>query len=458
MAQVTYLQYYAYHMMKYGFNVFLTGDAGTGKSFIVKKFIDDMQKEGVNIAVMAPTGIAADNINGVTMHSQFKLPLEPLVGNKSNVDIVELSKFDIILIEEISMCRIDLFDTVVKTIFDANSYRKRYGKKNIQLILVGDFYQLPPVITDSDRVVLERYYKRDIGMGFAFESEFWDLFNFKYIILTEVIRQANSDFIHKLNRIRLGDKTCLDEIYDKSSKHTMENAVTLYGVNVDVNKKNKEELNKLNSKLVEIEALAYGDISAYNGLAELILELKIGARVMTIRNDAEGGYRYVNGSLGTLMGIYEEYLDIKFDNGNRVMVRREDWEIYKYTLDRHDNLEREIVGIVKQFPVKLAYSVTIHKSQGQTYDAVNLNPYCWDCGQLYVALSRVRDLSKMYIACNIDKRYLVVSGTVRDFYNKISKIANQNVTQEEIDLLNKKEETFENIEDADKIFDIFSKL
>ena len=162
--------------------------------------------------------------------------------------------------------------------------------------------------------------------------------------------------------------------------------------------------------------------------AEMNLTLKVGARVIMIVNDKN--IAYSNGTLGTVTNLFKDKIIVKLDSRLTIEVERNEWQVYKYeldtTLDKPKLLKTQI-GTISQFPLKLAYAITIHKSQGQTYDAVNLNPYCWDCGQLYVALSRVKSLNKMYLKYSINPRDLVISLNVIKFYNSIVKTANQNI-------------------------------
>lgn len=465
-------QFYAYSAMLSGRNIFLTGKAGVGKSHVLNKVIQDLEAEGKNIVVVAPTGIAAININGVTIHRAFKVPIKPLVEDAKKIPSV-IKEADTIVIDEISMARLDVFDYIAKIIIQASNYRVKYlNKKPIQLIICGDFFQLPPVTTADEKKVLDNYYGRDIGLGFAFESVYWTLHEFKNVILLDVVRQDNKEFIEYLNKIRLGDKTCIEDLYNRSSKVRDDSAINMCGLNRNVKAINDRGLSKIDAELVEYQSIiTYEDGIEGNEIlknstsVEHILQLKVGARVMTLVNDKYGVF--YNGSMGEVVDLADDYISVKLDNGWTVNIERYDWPIYKYDVDYSGTKEKLVIkqiGTVTQFPLKLAYAITIHKSQGQTFDKVNLSPYSWDCGQLYVALSRVRSLDGLYIDCEIDPRYLVISLGVIDFYNKTVATANQNITQEEIDRIStvvrpKSDRISEDtVKDMNKITNMFKSL
>ena len=433
MHSFTYLQQYGYNVLMAGYSVFLTGDAGTGKTYLLNKFIQDQRARNRNVMVCAPTGIAALHINGVTLHHQFKADIKTNVNTKTYDEVVyELADVDTLIIDEISICRIDLFEYVVKYIFGANSIRKQRNKPKIQVVLSGDFLQLPPVITEEDRKILNKFYNRDITMGFAFESQYWKMLDLHIVILTEVVRQENSEFLQILNRIRLGDKTAVDYIMQNCSKVPIQDAVNLYGKNNSVTERNIAELNNLPTELYTHEAIITGAAKITDTNAEMILPLKVGARVMTLTNKEmeDGSLIYGNGSLGTVVSINDDSVTVEFDDGFIENIEQYEWKIEEYYVENSNTtsfpkLCKREIGKVIQYPLKLAYAITIHKAQGQTYNAVNINPYTWDCGQLYVALSRVKDIKNLYITSEINYDYLVISLNVIKFYNEIVKEANK---------------------------------
>lgn len=433
MHSFTYLQQYGYNVLMAGYSVFLTGDAGTGKTYLLNEFIHDQRARNRNVMVCAPTGIAALHINGVTLHHQFKADIRTNVNTKTYDEIVyELANVDTLIIDEISICRIDLFEYVVKYIFGANSIRKQRNEPKIQVVLSGDFLQLPPVITEEDRKILNKFYNRDITMGFAFESQYWKMLDLHIVILTEVVRQENNEFLQILNRIRLGDKTAVDYIMQNCSKVPLQDAVNLYGKNNSVTERNIAELNNLPTELYTHEAIITGAAKITDTNAEMILPLKVGARVMTLTNKEmeDGSLIYGNGSLGTVVSINDDTVTVEFDDGFIENIEQYEWKIEEYYVENSNTtsfpkLCKREIGKVIQYPLKLAYAITIHKAQGQTYNAVNINPYTWDCGQLYVALSRVKDIKNLYITSEINYDYLVISLNVIKFYNEIVKEANK---------------------------------
>jgi ATP-dependent exoDNAse (exonuclease V) alpha subunit len=409
----------AYKYMTEGRNVFLTGDAGTGKSYVVSKFIEWCNKNEKNVLITAPTGIAALNIDGSTLHRVFRAPIGPLVQPIKSVSSL-LKDADVVIIDEISMCRIDLFEYVIKQIMSLNIMRRKKNiLKDIQIVLSGDFFQLPPVIIDSEREVLNRYFGRDIGYGYAFQSELWDGCNFISIVLDEVVRQRDEAFMLSLNKARLGDKSCISYFQNYSSRNEIKDAILLCGTNKKAKEKNTYELGLIPSKSKIFQSKITGEVKDSDKVTEDSLELKVGARVMTLVNDKEDNYK--NGSFGTIKAFNssENTITVLIDSGVTVDIEKYTWEIKGYDVDEHNKLKQKTIGTFTQFPLKLAYAITIHKSQGQTYDKVNVNPYCWDYGQLYVALSRCTNIETMHLTQYIKPDFLKASPEVIKFYKSL---------------------------------------
>lgn len=404
-----------FNILKSGVNSFITGGAGVGKTYLALEFVKYSEQQNKNIMVCASTGVAALNINGVTIHRQFDAPIGVINYSKNTYNANdELVYTDIVVLEEISMCRIDLFDFVANKIIDANVRRKRKGLPNIQLIVVGDFFQLPPVIQGTEKNALDKFYGRDIGAGYAFDSVFWEMFNFQLIQLNEVVRQHQSNFITWLNKIRVGEKAYINNIYSQSNPDIISNSITICGTNSESSSINEQKLKELNEEYIEYSAITSGDILSTDTTSELNLKLKLGARVIMLVNNED----YFNGALGTVEELLDNEIVVQLDNGHITYVKRYTWEIYRYDLV-DEQLVKQQVGTLTQFPLKLAYAITIHKSQGQTYESANISPYSWDCGQLYVALSRIKSLENIHFNYQPDIRYIVVSLTVIKFYNSL---------------------------------------
>ena len=419
-------QQYAFDTMKSGKNCFLSGDAGTGKSHVVNEYIEYCNKKNLDVVITAPTGIAALNINGVTAHRAFNIPIGPVIEPVKSLPSI-LRDADVVILDEVSMCRMDAFEYIVKIIVGVNKYRRKCNKEDLQFIVVGDFFQLPPVLVENEREILEQHYNKKIGYAFAFQSPLWQACNFVNIVLDEVVRQDDKEFVANLNGARLGKRSSISYFSKVSARNEIENAILLCGTNKAVLKKNEEELEKIKSKLVEYESIITGEVRESDKMVPDIIQLKVGARVMTVVNDIEDRYR--NGSFGTVVKLNENSVIVKLDTGLTVEITRYQWKVQDYKLaepsnngkkdDKPSKLTQQTIGIFEQFPLKLAYAITIHKSQGQTYDAVNLNPYCWDCGQLYVALSRVRDAKNMHLTQPIKDSFLRASKEVINFYNSL---------------------------------------
>lgn len=462
----TKMQEYALEKMRSGCNVFLTGEAGTGKSEIVKAFIEEAKASEKNILVTAPTGIAADGLGGETLHRTFNAEIGVISNRKrpkSRNDLMEIT--DIIVIDEISMCRIDLFEYVASIIMTENNFRnqerdeQRLGIRSekeeirdIQLIVLGDFLQLPPVVTKDDAEMLPRFFP-NIKKGYAFESPIWDFMGFECINLTEIVRQDDAIFKKILSRIRVGkDKqACVDFLMRQSSTTPFNNESSIYlcGINKKVNEVNEYQLGQLPGKLYSFYADADGDIKASDEFAEDTIQLKEGCKIMLTVNDPSGEYK--NGTMAKFIGTEEsewpEYTWIiaRITSGpqkeNVIKIGRITKEITKPVpvtkerkmkyidengdtktkVEEYSVIEHEKVGFFTQYPVKLAYAITIHKSQGQTFDYVNIDPYCWDDGQFYTAVSRGRKLGNICFMSDVRAKYIKTSPVILKKFSSILK-------------------------------------
>lgn len=426
-------QRFALDEMLSGANVFLTGEAGTGKSYVTRAFINLCDLMHKKILVTGTTGIAAINIHGATLHRTFGIPLHPILNPRYKGNATKVVKSaDIVLIDEISMCRADIFDYVACQLFGLESNDPRH--KHRQLIVVGDFFQLPPVVKMEDADTLRQTLRFErTSKFFAFESQYWADFNFHCVSLKKIMRQDDPYFISLLNKARIGDASCV-KAFNDACYHKSENleALTVVGTNKLVDEINALKFEAIDAPRSCYEAVYTGDFNQNDCLAEKLLELKPGARVMAIANDVRTNL-YQNGSLGSVSVCADDYVLVNFDNGKSARIGTFTWSKEAYTVvdgfDENNNpvqdVRLEVIGTCTQIPLRLAYAITIHKSQGQTFDNINLQPNTFDVGQLYVALSRVRTLSGLVLLTPISSRGLLCSPEVMAFYRDVVDMNNE---------------------------------
>ena len=403
-----------------GENLFVTGGAGTGKTFLLQKVIQSLARLGKEVVICAPTGTAAIKVGGVTINRVFSLLAGPCINEKSMSLTVHcpatIKKADVVIIDEVSMCRMDMMDSIQKSIEKAEKQTKRH----IQVIVVGDFFQLPPVINEDrgERTLLEKYYKRPIGRGYAFTGDGWNKFGFTSVVLTQIVRQKDREFVEQLNKSRFGDASSLDYFNSKVQHHPLADAVYLCGHNTTVNNMNSTMLEALAGESFTFNATIKGNVTPSDMMVPEEIVLKIGARIMLVINDVGGDY--YNGSTGTVTAVMDETVFVRLDsNGKEIPVSSYTWNINRYVVDG-ETIMQETVGTYSQLPIKLAYAITIHKSQGAIFDRLNLNPKSWDSGQLYVALSRVKDISGLYLDGPLLRSYLKIDPMVKEFYDALT--------------------------------------
>lgn len=375
-------------------NVFLYGNAGTGKSHAIKEWLSSMDDEQLKkVTIIAPTGRASEILNGSTIHSVFKFPLGVLP--KPNIDDMTiptaLENTEILIIDEVSMCRIDVFENIIQTV---RLIEQTY-KRTIKIVAVGDFGQLEPTATRNDKRLLKQWYQ---GFIYAFQSELWQQCNFQKIKLTYVFRQNDSTFSEKLNQIKFGDKEALD-FFNKNSAYTLnEKAIYITSLRNDANKYNRMAVSKFKSSELKTYKAKCKEIIEDEELpTEEEITLAVGMRVLTTCNDADGLYK--NGSLGTVVQLNKNSVDVQLDDGNIVNVK------YKVFI-----LESGTVWMM--LPLAYGYSITVQKTQGCTYKYVAIdggeNGF-FAVGSLYVALSRCTDISGLFLIRGLREKELKVN-------------------------------------------------
>jgi len=417
MIKLTPSQERAIKLLDAGYNVFLTGKAGTGKSFLVDYFVAKHSEK--NIVKCAPTGVAALNIEGATIHRTFGVPVRLLGHNdvcSSNDKLDVLKKADVILIDEISMCRIDVFEYVIRSL-------NRVGIRNKQLILVGDFYQLPPVLTPADTPTFNQLYGDRL---YAFESDLWYSSNLLTIELTEVKRQNEERFLDSLSNIREGIP---DFSIFQIANRADDNAISLCPTKAKAKEINDGHLKQLpNHK--HYMASIMGSVLESDMVADKELVLAEDARIIMLVNDSGG--RWVNGSMGTVTELSDNHITVQIDNGGECCVDPYTWSIKEYVLEvdeetRDKRVVEKEIGSFTQFPLKLAWAITIHKSQGQTYDKVNIYNGFFANGQMYVALSRCKTLNGIHTMGSLIQSQLMCSLSVKNFMTTSIKDSNSRI-------------------------------
>jgi len=404
-------------------SLLITGKAGTGKSTLLTYFTNKTKKR---VVVCAPTGIAAINVGGQTIHSLFRFPPKIL----DYWDIKKLpgqfyKKIDVIIIDEISMVRADMFDAIDLFMrLNGKDALKPFG--GVQMIFFGDLYQLPPVVENETEGILQKIYKSP----YFFDSKVMNGFSFNIVNLTKVFRQKDPNFIEFLDKVRLGniDTNTLELINKKiSSTNIDEEFVTLTPTNKIANSINQNKLNKINHPLYTYKAELEGDfgLGVSNLPVDLELNLKKGAKVIFVKNDING--RWVNGTLGEVEELSKDYIKVRLnENSSIVEVQAVDWEKIKYEYDNNTGrIIAKVIGKLSQIPLKLAWALTIHKCQGQTLDKIHIDisSGVWEYGHVYVALSRCRSLEGIKLRTKIWINDIKVDSRVTDFLkNNLNKI------------------------------------
>ncbi|MFL5764204.1 MAG: helix-turn-helix domain-containing protein [Bacteroidia bacterium] len=406
-------------------NVFLTGKAGTGKTTLLRNIVSTTYKKCL---IAAPTGIAAINAGGVTIHSLFQLPfggfvpvkeLNPVYNSVRLNDPVSVIKglqmydnkrkllreMELLIIDEVSMLRADLLDAIDLVLRSIRKNNLPFG--GVQVLFIGDMLQLPPVVKDDEWQVLRKYYD---------SLYFFDALVLKqdkpvYIELEKIYRQSDQEFLDLLNHLRdnemsEADYTLLNKFYRPGYKHDpADGHITLTTHNQKAAELNRNFLGKLPGRSHFFEAVITGDFNESSYPTEKALELKTGAQVMFIKNDSSGGQRFFNGKIGFVNSINEEKIEVRFSDGSaNVIVDRYEWQNVKYRVnEQNSEVEENIAGTFSHYPLKLAWAITVHKSQGLTFDNAIIDiGSAFAPGQVYVALSRLRSLKGLILTSSLN--------------------------------------------------------
>ena len=419
-----------------GRSIFLTGKAGTGKTTFLKAVVEKSRKRSI---VVAPTGVAAINAGGMTIHSFFQLPLSPFVPEaqiKSKFDFGRekrkiISSIDLLIIDEISMVRADLLDAIDSVL---RRYRDRYQPfGGVQLLMIGDLAQLTPVVTPEDERLLKPYY----DTPYFFGSKALAQTEYVTIQLEKVYRQQDNTFISILNHIRDGkptaeDLTLLNSRVMPTLSRSEESYIRLTTHNNLANNYNDNELRKLPSRSFLFHAEIEGTFPEYSYPTGETLELKVGAQVMFVKNDPTAERRYYNGRIGHVTYVDDHRILVLCEgDSNAIEVEPLEWENTRYTLNPETReIETDVQGVFKQYPLRLAWAITIHKSQGLTFDHAIIDAnQSFAPGQVYVALSRCRTLEGLALAQPLQERSIISDEQVNSYIDHQEQEAEKSIEQ-----------------------------
>lgn len=416
--------------------VYLTGKAGTGKTTFLKYVKETIDK---NIVILAPTGVAAINAGGVTINSFFHIPFGPFVPDDSRLrtntlntenkesifstfkynqekrDIIK--NLELLIIDEISMVRADTLDVVDKIL---RVFRGKPGIPfgGVQVILIGDTFQLPPIADNDQWDILSEFYKTP----FFFSSRVVEENTPIYIELKKVYRQNEIEFIELLNRVRINSLTendfqILNSKYDPLFSGNGNDYIILATHNKIVDETNLTKLNQLESELFTFEANVTDDFPERNMPTDHYLKLKVGAQIMFIKNDIGEYKRYYNGKIGKIKELGINSIKVIFDDESEVIVERSIWKNIQYTYNKEKNrIEEKTIGTFEQFPIRLAWAITVHKSQGLTFEKVIADlGKAFASGQVYVALSRCTSLSGLKLKTELYQNAIKTDPNVLEF-------------------------------------------
>jgi len=415
-----------------GHSIFLTGKAGTGKTTFLHALKEDSPKRMV---VTAPTGVAAINAGGVTLHSFFQLPFGPFVPggeaerqaaahrlNRQKRDIIQ--GLDLLVIDEISMVRCDLLDAVDFVLRRQRGSDRPFG--GVQLLMIGDLHQLPPVVRDDDWSILQDFY----DSGYFFSSRALQAADVVPIALEHIYRQSDADFIEILNRVR-DNQLDVATLARLNARHVpgfrpdeSEGWITLTTHNRAADRINEERLGALGAKPRTFTARIEGDYPEHSFPTAERLTLKKGAQVMFVRNDGSAEKRWFNGKIGTVTQLTREGIAVRCPGDDEeIEVEPVTWENIQYSLDKETKeITHEVIGSFIQYPLRLAWAITIHKSQGLTFERAVIDAgAAFSHGQVYVALSRCKTFEGLVLSTPIPRRVIMTDGRVSHYVGEATR-------------------------------------
>ena len=402
--------------------IFITGKAGTGKSTLLKYFKANTKKR---VVILAPTGVAAINIGGQTIHSFFKFPPKMIqkdsVRRLHNQELFE--KLDVVVVDEVSMVRADLMDGIDHALrINRDEMKKPFG--GVQMIFFGDLFQLCPVVDrESKELLLERY-----STPYFFSAKAFKDADIKYIELSKIYRQKDGKFVTLLNRLRNKEHTedDLKTLNSRVRKHSVDSAkdatVILTTTNSLAGAINEDRLARLPGKEFVYDADITGKFDEKASSADMSLKLKINAQVILLKNDPNK--QWVNGTLGRIASLSDDSIEVDID-GCVCEVPMAKWQKIEYSYNEdEDKIEDETVGTFEQYPLKLAWAITIHKSQGQTFDKVvlDLGHGAFTHGQVYVALSRCTRLEGIQLKRPVTHNDIIFDRRIYEFKDRFASL------------------------------------
>lgn len=402
-------------------SMFITGRAGTGKSTLLQLFRRTTRKKTV---ILAPTGVAALNVKGQTIHSFFKFPAKPLHRQdiKKHRYRKLYQKLDVIIIDEISMVRADLLDNVDVFLRKNRDNNVPFG--GVQMVFFGDLFQLPPVVASEE----ERHlFKTEFESPYFFSAHVFQEFDMEKVELGKIYRQDNRHFIRLLEAVR-NNSVDYEDLEDLNVRHQTdfeqnEHYITLSATNATVKRINQRELDLLETEPHVYMGKTEGQFDPRVFPTDLVLTLKVGAQVMFIKNNTES--KFVNGTIGKVLELSDDSIKVVVEEGGKsevIKVPKMDWEILRYKVneDNESKLDTDVIGKFTQYPLKLAWAITIHKSQGKTFDKmiIDLGRGAFEHGQTYVALSRCRTLEGIVLKKKLRPQDVLVDDRIVEYYNQ----------------------------------------